>query len=78
MGQKMIQGHWNKVEYPLSSVVKGLGLGWTQMGWETVQGHQNEVECPLTIPHAFQQHLSAEKTPTLCNTIPSFEAMVQV
>ena len=78
MGQKMIQGHWNKVEYPLSSVVKGLGLGWTQMGWETVQRHQNEVECPLTIPHAFQQHLSAEKTPTLCNTIPSFEAMVQV
>ena len=23
-GREMIQGHWNKVEYPLSSVVKGL------------------------------------------------------
>ena len=25
----------------------------------------------------FQQHLSSEKTPTLCDTIPSFEVMVQ-
>jgi len=29
------------------------------------------------VPHAFQQRLSSEKTPTLCDTIPSFEAMVQ-
>jgi len=29
------------------------------------------------VPHAFQQCLSSEKTPTLCDTIPSFEAMVQ-
>ncbi|KAG1774935.1 hypothetical protein EV702DRAFT_973833, partial [Suillus placidus] len=30
----------------------------------------------LSVPHAFQQRLSAEKTPTLCNAIPAFEAMV--
>ncbi|KAG1746324.1 hypothetical protein EDB19DRAFT_1631665, partial [Suillus lakei] len=30
------------------------------------------------VPHAFQQRLSAEKTPTLCNAIPAFEAMVQI
>ena len=27
------------------------------------------------VPHAFQQQLSYEKTPTLCDAIPSFEAM---
>jgi len=27
------------------------------------------------VPHAFQQQLSFEKTPTLCDAIPSFEAM---
>lgn len=32
----------------------------------------------LAVPHAFQQLLSAEKTPTLCNAIPSFEAMMQL
>ena len=30
------------------SVVKGLGLEWTQMEQETVWGHWNKVECPLT------------------------------
>ena len=30
--QETIWGHWNEVEYPLSSVVKGLGSGWTRMG----------------------------------------------
>lgn len=29
----------------------------------------------MKVPHAFQQQLSYEKTPTLCDTIPSFEAM---
>ncbi|KAL4254558.1 Zinc finger BED domain-containing [Pleurotus pulmonarius] len=29
----------------------------------------------LSVPHAFQQKLSAEKTPTLCDTIPCYEAM---
>ena len=32
----------------------------------------------LQIPHAFQQWLSAEKTPTLCDAIPSFEAMIRI
>lgn len=32
----------------------------------------------LKVPHAFQQHLSHEKTPTLCNAIPAFEAMTTV
>ncbi|KAK0184537.1 ribonuclease H-like domain-containing protein [Armillaria mellea] len=30
----------------------------------------------LRVPHAFQQHLSAEKTPTLCNALPSFSALI--
>lgn len=29
------------------------------------------------VPHAFQHILSAEKTPTLCHTIPAFEAFIQ-
>ncbi|KAF8979823.1 hypothetical protein BDQ17DRAFT_1215276, partial [Cyathus striatus] len=29
----------------------------------------------LLVPHAFQQKLSAEKTPTLCNVIPTFKNM---
>ncbi|KAK7041157.1 HAT family dimerization domain-containing protein [Favolaschia claudopus] len=29
----------------------------------------------LDVPHAFQQKLSAEKTPTLCHALPAFEAM---
>ena len=29
----------------------------------------------MQVSHAFQQHLSYEKTPTLCNAIPSFEAL---
>jgi len=30
------------------------------------------------VPDAFQQKLSAEKTPTLCNAIPSFDVMVTI
>ena len=30
------------------------------------------------IPHSFQQSLSQESTPSLCDTIPLFEAMVQL
>lgn len=30
------------------------------------------------IPHAFQQQLSHEKTPTLCNAFPAFEGMKQL
>jgi len=29
----------------------------------------------LKVPHAFQQQLLYKKTPTLCDAIPSFEAM---
>ncbi|KAG2060644.1 hypothetical protein BDR06DRAFT_871835, partial [Suillus hirtellus] len=32
----------------------------------------------LSVPHAFQQKPSSEKTPTLCDSVPSFEAMSQV
>ncbi|KJA23885.1 hypothetical protein HYPSUDRAFT_137215, partial [Hypholoma sublateritium FD-334 SS-4] len=32
----------------------------------------------LLVPDAFQQKLSAEKTPTLCNAIPSFDAMISI
>ncbi|KAJ7498445.1 hypothetical protein B0H11DRAFT_2155608 [Mycena galericulata] len=31
----------------------------------------------LDVPHAFQQKLSAEKTPTLCYALPAFEAMIK-
>lgn len=31
----------------------------------------------LLIPDAFQQKLSSEKTPTLCNAIPGFSAMIK-
>lgn len=34
--------------------------------------------CYCQVPHAFQQQLSHEKTPTLCDTIPAFEAMSAV
>ncbi|PBK81196.1 hypothetical protein ARMGADRAFT_948624, partial [Armillaria gallica] len=27
------------------------------------------------VPHQFQEQLSAEKTPTLCNMLPAFEAV---
>lgn len=30
------------------------------------------------VPDAFQQKLSAEKTPTLCNAVPSFDAMITI
>ncbi|SJK99374.1 uncharacterized protein ARMOST_02670 [Armillaria ostoyae] len=30
----------------------------------------------LSVPHAFQQRLSAEKTPTLCDALPSFSAFI--
>ncbi|KAJ7021762.1 hypothetical protein B0H16DRAFT_1330400, partial [Mycena metata] len=31
----------------------------------------------LSVPHAFQQRLSAEKTPTLGDALPAFEAMIK-
>jgi hypothetical protein len=32
----------------------------------------------IQVPHAFQQRLSSDTTPTLCDTIPAFEAMKSV
>jgi hypothetical protein len=32
----------------------------------------------MQVPHAFQQRLSSENTPTLSDAIPSFERMVKV
>lgn len=32
----------------------------------------------MWVPYAFQQRLSFETTPTLCGTIPAFEAMKSV
>ncbi|KAF5347876.1 hypothetical protein D9757_013414 [Collybiopsis confluens] len=34
-----------------------------------------EMKNALEVPHLFQQCLSSEKTPTLCDAIPAFEAM---
>ncbi|KAF9007360.1 hypothetical protein BDZ89DRAFT_965629, partial [Hymenopellis radicata] len=36
-----------------------------------------DMESILETPHLFQQCLSAEKTPTLCDAIPAFEAMIK-
>ncbi|KAJ3563636.1 hypothetical protein NP233_g8817 [Leucocoprinus birnbaumii] len=41
--------------------------------WETLEVYAKI----LAVPHAFQQVLSAEKTPTLCEVLPSFTAMIQ-
>ncbi len=30
----------------------------------------------IKVPHAFQQKLSAEKMPTLCDALPSFSALI--
>ncbi|KIK54987.1 hypothetical protein GYMLUDRAFT_249010 [Collybiopsis luxurians FD-317 M1] len=34
-----------------------------------------EMKLALEVPHMFRQRLLAEKTPTLCDAIPAFEAM---
>ncbi|THU80883.1 hypothetical protein K435DRAFT_694760, partial [Dendrothele bispora CBS 962.96] len=40
--------------------------------WDTLDLYRRVLE----VPHAFQQKLSAEKTPTLSGAIPSFEAII--
>ncbi|KAF9490016.1 hypothetical protein BDN71DRAFT_1369145, partial [Pleurotus eryngii] len=42
--------------------------------WEALKA----FKCVLQVPHTFQQHLSGEKTPTLCDAIPAFKAMMRV
>ncbi|KZT28411.1 hypothetical protein NEOLEDRAFT_1035922, partial [Neolentinus lepideus HHB14362 ss-1] len=42
--------------------------------WDTLEAYKKI----LAVPHAFQQRLSSEKTPTLCDVVPSFEAMLWV
>ena len=37
----------------------------------------NLIEINPQIPHAFQHKLAAERVPTICNTIPAFEAMMR-
>lgn len=39
---------------------------------------RTSVSSYFKVPDAFQQKLSAEKTPTLCNALPSFDAMVRI
>ncbi|KAJ6586163.1 ribonuclease H-like domain-containing protein, partial [Mycena capillaripes] len=40
--------------------------------WEALEAFKRI----LAVPHAFQQRLSAEKTPTLGDALPAFEAMI--
>ncbi|KAJ7848736.1 hypothetical protein B0H14DRAFT_2259389, partial [Mycena olivaceomarginata] len=40
--------------------------------WEALKAFKRR----LSVPHAFQQRLSAEKTPTLGDALPAFEAMI--
>ncbi|KIM34693.1 hypothetical protein M413DRAFT_75735, partial [Hebeloma cylindrosporum] len=46
----------------------------TGADWEALQAFYDI----LSIPHAFQQRLSAEKTPTVCEAIRSFSAISEV
>ncbi|KAJ7764720.1 hypothetical protein B0H16DRAFT_1883353 [Mycena metata] len=41
--------------------------------WQALEAFKKILE----VPHAFQQKLSAEKTPTLGNALPAFEAMIK-
>ncbi|KAJ7433152.1 hypothetical protein FB451DRAFT_1064718, partial [Mycena latifolia] len=41
--------------------------------WKALEGFKRI----LSVPHAFQQKLSAEKTPTLGDALPAFEAMIK-
>ncbi|KAJ6560605.1 ribonuclease H-like domain-containing protein, partial [Mycena vulgaris] len=41
--------------------------------WEALEAFKRI----LSVPHAFQQRLSAEKTPTLGDALPAFEAMIK-
>ncbi|KAE9405320.1 hypothetical protein BT96DRAFT_988603 [Gymnopus androsaceus JB14] len=43
----------------------------TDQDWALLE----EVKVALQVPHLFQQCLSAEKIPALCDPIPAFEAM---
>lgn len=60
--------------------------------WDTLKAYKKILDvrahCCITysdvktdefekVPHAFQQRLSAEKTPTLCDAVPSFESMLR-
>ncbi|KAJ7165784.1 hypothetical protein C8R46DRAFT_900277, partial [Mycena filopes] len=47
-------------------------LGDTE--WDALEAFKKVLE----VPHAFQQRLSAEKTPTPGDTLPAFEAMIVV
>ena len=38
--------------------------------------HINLSDTTIKVPHAFQQRLSAEKTLTLCDALPSFSAFI--
>ncbi|TFK41471.1 hypothetical protein BDQ12DRAFT_599653, partial [Crucibulum laeve] len=42
--------------------------------WEILEAYKTI----LSVPHAFQQKLSAEKMPTLCEALPSFQRMILV
>jgi len=47
-----------------------------EVSWRlSIFGVANWLTTLYKVPHAFQQQLSFEKTPTLCDAIPSFEAM---
>ncbi|KAI0042416.1 hypothetical protein FA95DRAFT_1500126, partial [Auriscalpium vulgare] len=46
----------------------------TDAEWEALSMYRGILE----VPHAFQQRLSHEKTPTLANALPAFEAMISV
>ncbi|KAJ6588083.1 hypothetical protein B0H19DRAFT_921879, partial [Mycena capillaripes] len=41
--------------------------------WEALEAFKRI----MAVPHAFQQRLSAEKTPTLGDALPAFEAMIK-
>ncbi|PPQ71742.1 hypothetical protein CVT24_006506, partial [Panaeolus cyanescens] len=46
----------------------------TDLEWKTLEAYSKI----LAVPHAFQQKLSAEATPTLSSALPSFQRMIAV
>ncbi|KAJ7596347.1 hypothetical protein C8J56DRAFT_882106 [Mycena floridula] len=48
--------------------------------WDDLEFYRHilSLRISIKVPHAFQQKLSAEKKPTLCNALPAYEAMVKV
>ena len=67
---RLTNDEWNALVITYEILLVSLELS-SQVLWALFTAH-------LLVPFAFQQKLSAHKTPTLCDAIPSFEAMISI